>query len=448
MDLLSSFRQHLAKKQFFQKKDKLLLAASGGKDSMALAQLLLTCGYSFSLAHMNFQLRGKESDADEQVVYDWGRKNRINVFIKRVEAEAFSVENKMSIQEAAREMRYTWFAALAEAEGFSKILTAHHADDNVETLLHKFFRGTGVAGLTGIREQRGNLVRPLLFTTRQDISTFVNETGIPYREDNSNLTTKYTRNFIRLEVIPLLQTHFPSLVSNLQDTIHRFIGLEGELLEATGKILQKLETRDQGIVKYPARGLIKSPFRIQVWLQILLDSGFHATQLPEFEKLLFADSGKIMASPSHRILKDRRWVVIAPNKDITSEFYIINREDNLVTTPFGNFSKSEVVDFSPTGSRFMEIIDSSQLKYPLILRKWRPGDYFFPLGMKHKKKLSRFFIDEKLSLIEKEKAWVLESDKRIVWVVGLRISERFAIRKNGASFLKLCWQPDVQLSPK
>lgn len=441
MNLFQSFQQHVARKQFFGKADKLLLAVSGGMDSMALAHILHVAGYTFSIAHMNFQLRGEESAGDEQWVRDWGKHHGIAVFSKKADTEKYATEMRLGIQEAARELRYTWFAELAKENGFSKILTAHHADDNVETLLQHFFRGTGVSGLTGIRECRGILVRPLLFVSRKEIADYVKEHSIAYREDSSNLTTKYNRNFLRLELIPMLQKHYPSLSSNLLQTVSRFVKLEAELSHHVEARIQRLAVREKSVVKYPAQGLLKSDFRSQVLMKILTGAGFHAPQLGEFEKLLTADSGKFIISATHRILKDRRWILVSPIASPNTDFYLAERETSVITTPSGTLTFEVVDQFNPTQNVNIEIIDATHLTFPLILRKWRKGDYFFPLGMKHKKKLSRFFIDEKLSIPEKENVWVLESDRRIVWIVGRRLSERFSVRQSHSSLLKLVWNP-------
>lgn len=441
MDILSSFQQHVYERQFFQKDDRLLLAVSGGIDSMALAHILLYAGFSFSVAHMNFQLRGEESNGDEQFVMDWGIERGVEVFIKRVDTEIYATTNKLGIQEAARELRYKWFDELLAEQGFICILTAHHAGDNIETILHNFFRGTGVLGMAGIREVRGKLVRPLLFAGRSDIEEYVKMNAIRYREDSSNLTDKYTRNFIRLDVIPMLKRHYPSLESNLNDNSIRFRKLADELDAATDVILKKLEWVETGIIKYPVLGLQKSMLRSQVLLKILLYAGFHASQLYELEKLLTAGSGKYIFSKSHRIIKDRKWVIIAPLKDVDSHFFIIEESAQVTHTGSGRLIQTPVETFKPSSNRFSQIVDASQITFPLIFRKWKLGDYFYPLGMKHKKKLSRFFIDQKLPVHEKEDIWVLESGKRIVWVVGWRIDERFAVRSENNPLLEISWKP-------
>jgi len=441
MDFLTSFQRHIKARQFFQKEDRLLLAVSGGMDSMVLAHLLLKSGFSFSVAHMNFQLRGLESDGDEQFVKNWGLENGVEVFSKKVNTEKYAALNKLGIQEAARKLRYDWFEELSVGQGFSRILTAHHADDDIETALHLYFRGTGLRGLAGIRPVREKIVRPLLFAGRIEIEAFATLNNIRFRNDASNLLDKYTRNFIRLQVIPLLQKNYPTLNENILDNILRFSRLADEVDKATVTIIKKLEVREKGILKYPVQALLKSLFRSQVLIRILQNAGFNPTQLPELEKLLQSDSGKYLHSSTHRILKDRKWIIISSPEETDATFFVIEKSDQIIKTSSGEFLQMPADGFKPVKDRFSEIIDATGLSYPLILRKWKTGDYFYPLGMKHKKKLSRFFIDQKLSVHEKENTWVLESGRRIVWVLGQRIDERFAVRKNTVPLLKISWKP-------
>ncbi len=439
MDLLNKFQKHIATKQFFREEDRLLLAVSGGMDSICLCELMLSCGYKFSVAHVNYHLRGEDSDADEKFVRQWAARNQLNLHVHAVDTKKYAEERKAGLQEAARDLRYAWFEDLAFKHGYNKILTAHHADDNLETLLHNFFRGTGLNGLTGIKEKRGLFVRPLLFAGKEEIRTYVKNENISYREDSSNATTKYTRNFLRHEIMPLLKKHYPSVENNMLGNIERFRSVSTEVDRFVQKHFNKLEVIDGEVKKYSALALLKSAFSEQVLLYLLDQAGGSASQLPELKKILVADSGKYFITHSHRILKDRRWIVVTPFTQNEEGPFVMEKETTKIVTNDGILNLKYVDHFSPDVKVNTEIINAEMLQYPLIFRRWRTGDYFYPLGMQHKKKLSRFFIDQKLSLAEKEKIWVLESAKRIVWVAGLRLDERFSVRKQGVKLIQLQW---------
>lgn len=439
MDLLNKFQKHISTKQFFREGDRLLLAVSGGMDSVCMCELMMLCGYRFSVAHVNYQLRGEESEGDELFVKNWCEKNQIAFYLKKVDTKQYAEVQKTGIQEAARNLRYEWFEELATQFGFNKILTAHHAGDNLETLLHHFFRGTGLNGLTGIKERRGVFIRPLLFTDKEQIRNFVVEKNIAYREDSSNATNKYTRNFLRHDILPLLKKQYPSIENNILDNLGRFSSLAAEIERHVDKKIRKLEWKEGGSFKYPASGLLRSEFKEQVLLQLLGKFGGAASQLPELLKLLTADSGKYVFSKTHRFLKDRKWVIVTPKLKNEEGPFLIEENETKISTADGELELKKVGHFKSDADANMETINASNLEYPLIFRRWRTGDYFYPLGMKHKKKLSRFFIDQKLSVAEKEKTWVLESSKRIIWVAGLRLDDRFKVGNTNANLVQLKW---------
>lgn len=428
--LALQLQQFVEKHQLFSASDQLLLAVSGGADSVALVHLCHANGYSIAIAHCNFQLRGEESLRDELFVQQLAAQYNIPFFVQQFETEAFAATTKCSIQEAARTLRYQWFAQLAEQHGFTRLLTAHHANDNVETVLMHLFKGTGIRGLTGIPLRNGSIVRPLLFARRTDIEQYLHEQQLLYVEDSSNTLNKYDRNFLRNRILPLLREQYPQAEENIIHSIQHITEAEQvyrEAIEQKKNILLEKRGKEWHI---PVRKLLKqTPLHTLIY-ELLHPFSFTPAQTGEAIKLLHAGTGKQLVSPTHRLIKNREWLVIAPVEDAAVSLYIINGPNETTDTENGRLIIKEVIqepgDSLPAGNN-SALIDVKYIRYPLIVRKWKTGDYFYPLGMRKKKKLSRFFIDNKLSKTEKEQILVLESDKKIIWVIGHRIDDRVKI---------------------
>ena len=473
MDLLQRFLEHIKEQGLFSPKDRLLLAVSGGLDSVVLCELCKKAGYDFLIAHCNFQLRGEESGRDEEFVKALGEKYKVEVKVKRFETEQYAGENKLSIQEAARKLRYEWFAEIVGlarrsfSEGGSResgvvsqesgvntvptesihhspftihLLTAHHSDDNTETLLMNFFRGTGLHGLTGIPEKSGHLRRPLLPFTKEELLAFAKEQQLGFVEDSSNLSSKYTRNYFRNELIPAIRKVYPQVKENLQDNIDRFKEIEKLYRLSVEGIIKKLSKTKGKEVHIPVKQLMGYGNRALIY-ELISPYGFSEKQVEEVVKLAASESGKYISSPEggFRIIKHRHWFIISPAEGKESENIII--EDGVYAVPFakGNLTikRLPVHPSSFTLHDSVASLDSKDITFPLLLRKWKTGDYFYPLGMKKKKKIARFLIDSKLSKTEKENVWVLESAQRIIWVVGHRIDERFKITEKTKEVLSL-----------
>lgn len=465
MSFLSRFQQYIQQHNLFQPKDQLLLAVSGGVDSVVLVDLCAKAGYNFSIAHCNFQLRGEESEGDELFVRSLGQKYNVEVLVKKFETAAYATEQKLSIQEAARVLRYEWFeeivyvqrsmvngensaAALATHHSplTTHLLTAHHADDNNETLLMNFFRGTGLHGLTGIPVAYGDIKRPLLSFTKEELLQYASENNLQYREDSSNQSSKYTRNFFRNEIIPAIEKVYPQVKQNLQDNLERFKSIEVLYQLATQQLIKKLCKPTGAEVHIPTKQLLQYNNRALIY-EIIKPYGFTEKQIAEVEKLAVAETGKFIASPvfAFRIIKNRAWLVIAPAEDAevghvivegvgTTGFVLglLEVEQTSVSNEQNPNSKIQIPN-----SNTEVLLDAKHIAFPLLLRKWKTGDYFYPLGMKKKKKLARFFIDQKLSKTEKENVWILESNKKIIWVVGYRIDDRFKLTDSTTTVLKL-----------
>lgn len=453
-----SFQQYIQQHHLFQPKDQLLLAVSGGVDSVVLTDLCHKVGYQFSIAHCNFQLRGEESDADELFVRSLGEKYKVEVLVKKFDTEQYAATNKLSIQEAARALRYTWFEELVNGEWsmvngqspgethhsslITHLLTAHHADDNIETLLMNFFRGTGLHGLTGIPVGNGHVKRPLLSFTKQELLGYATEHGLQFREDSSNQSSKYTRNFFRNEIIPAIEKVFPQVKTNLTDNINRFQEIEQLYKLSTQAIIKKLCRIKGKEIQIPVKQLLEYKNKALIY-EIIHPYGFSEKQIEEVLKLAGSDSGKYIDSPAfhYRIIKHRHWFIISPVQSVESAIIIIEEKDTEVLFEEGKLScrKIDASNVELTSPNNIALLDAKGIDFPLVLRKWKTGDYFYPLGMKKKKKVARFLIDNKLSKTQKEKVWVMESNKKIIWVVGHRIDDRFKLIPSTKDILQISY---------
>lgn len=423
--MTNSFQNHINHNLPFLNKSKLLIAISGGLDSVVLTHLCHEAKLNFSLAHCNFNLRGDESDADEEFALQLAEDLDLEVFIESFDTEIYAKEHKLSTQMAARELRYDWFASLSQQLGFDYILTAHHADDAFETLLINLTRGTGLDGLTGIPEVNFNIVRPLLPFSREQIEAYAKDNRLKWREDSSNASNKYLRNKMRHEVIPVLKSITPQVLQNVSTTIENLQNSQQIIEDAIVRIQKKVVTIEGDVIKFHIKKLQKLS-NPKVYLYELLKD-FNFTNWDDVTDLLTAQSGKQVFSETHRLLKDRTHLLLTEHKtQETPETIMISENDKSIETPFGTlfFDEADAIFGKKSNSIF---VDKALLNYPLTLRKWQEGDFFYPLGMKGKKKLSKYFKDEKLSLIDKENVWVLCSNDVIVWVVGLRADERFKV---------------------
>lgn len=453
MNLLQQYRDYIQEKNLFRGKDKLLLAVSGGVDSVALCELTRQAGYDFSIAHCNFQLRGNESDRDENFVKDLAKKYNVEFFARRFETAKVAAQQKISIQEAARKLRYEWFKEIliSTTSGFSYLLTAHHADDNIETVLMNFFRGTGIKGLRGIEPKKGKIIRPLLFARRRELEKFLKDHQLEFVTDSSNLKEDYSRNYFRLSVIPLLEKIYPGVNENILDNIERFsevVLLYEQALEFHKKNLLEYKGEE---IRIPVLKLKKSKPLKSILFELANDWGFRSHQIADIINLIDSETGKYITSSTHRILKNRNWLEVTPHSIKKPGIVLIEKGEGKFAISSGQFPESylefetiQAPGFSIPSSEHIACFDAREIQFPVILRKWKTGDYFYPFGMKDamtarpgKKKLSRFFIDQKLSKTEKEKVWVLEMNKRIIWVVGYRIDDRVKITGKTKTILKV-----------
>ena len=443
MHLLLAFKKYIQLNNLFHPKDKLLLAVSGGVDSVVLCELCKQAGFDFVIAHCNFQLRGEESERDELFVKELGVKYNVEVIVRKFDTTDYAKNNKISIQVAARELRYNWFAELLTpgsrltTPGY--LLTAHHLDDNIETMLMNFFKGTGIAGLRGILPKQGKIIRPLLFARREEILAFAKENKLNWVEDSSNESDKYSRNYIRHQVIPVIEEIYPGAENNLAENLQRFRDIENLYQQSIAIHKKKLCEQKGNEIHIPVLKLKKTEAIHSIVYEIIKEFGFHSSQVNEVVNLLDSESGKYTASSTHRIIKNRNWLIIAPVVAVQADNILIEDIDKRIEFAMGNLQFQQLItrDSQLETHHSIAQIDFKEIKFPLLLRKWKTGDYFYPLGMKKKKKLARFFIDQKLSKTEKEKIWVLESNKKIIWIVGYRIDDRFKITGQTKDILKI-----------
>ena len=434
--MLETVKCHIEKKFPFLIGKNILVACSGGIDSVVLVRILKELKFNISLAHCNFSLRGIESDEDEKFVISIADKLSIPIFNTKFDTKQFKEINKVSTQMAARELRYHWFDELCKKHSFDFIATGHHLDDEIETFLINLTRGTGIRGLIGIPETNHKVIRPLLMISRNDIYEYAIKNNITWREDHSNTDTDYLRNKFRLNVIPSLRQTNTNFLKGFQKTtthLKTSLSLVNDYMELIKKLVFIVKETSIEIDILKLKGLPNTNYLIY---ELLFPYGF--TNWGDIIDLLDAQTGKKIFSKKYRLLKNRNFLILDQKSQINieSHFYI-NEGDKILKKPFFlSINKvEEILDYTPNNL----YLDFDKLVFPLKLRPWEDGDYFFPFGMKGKKKLSKFFKDEKLSLISKEKIWVLLSENNIIWVVGMRSDERFKVDDETKHILKITY---------
>lgn len=433
--MLGQFENHISNHFPFLQGKKLLLAVSGGLDSMVLVHLFQQLNYEIVLLHCNFQLRGLESFEDQQFIQEYSNTNAIPFVFTQFDTEAFAADFKVSIQVAARELRYSWFYEQLAIQKGDFILTAHHADDNLETFLINLSRGTGLEGLTGIPAQNEKVIRPLLFFSRQQMEEYASVNKLKWREDSSNASDKYLRNKIRHHLVPLLKELNPTFMSSFEKT-QSFLSEAQELVDDAAIMVYQQVAREEGEdIYFDLVRLLQLPNYSSYLYQWLKEFGF--TAWDDIYELVTSQSGKQVLAPYFRLIKDRDCLILSPlpSQENQQEFKIESIESKVKFPLNLDFSTVSKIGVASDSTIF---VDQDKLVFPLTLRHWNEGDVFQPFGMEGKsKKVSKLFKDEKLSLIDKEKVWLLCSNNQVVWVVGIRQDERFKIDPNSKNLLKI-----------
>ena len=437
-----SFRNYIEKENLFLRSDAILLAVSGGLDSATMSHLFYLAKFKFAIAHCNFHLRGKDSDKDNLFVQQLAEKYNVPFFSKDFDTTGYATHKGISIEMAAREQRYQWFAELLEKEHYKYIATAHHLDDNIETVFLNLLRGTGFAGLHGILPKQQNIIRPLLFASRDEIEQYSKTEKLTHQKDTTNDSNLYRRNFIRHEIIPVFKKINPAFAKTMQANIERFKEAEKIIQRDFEKNIHSLihQEKEQIHISISKLQQLKSE---KIYLfEILNKYGFQSSVVDDIADSLNNISGKIFYSPTHRLIKDREYLLLESIKYISEENkFLIQQNDRKINTPvkliiehFPN--KNHVI----SKSKQIASVDFDKLKFPLTLRKWKKGDSFFPFGMDNKKKLSDFFIDQKFSLTEKENTWLLCSGNKIVWIISHRMDNRFRITEKTKTIYTIKWK--------
>ncbi len=427
-----SFLSYIQQEKLFSLSDKILVTVSGGVDSIVLCELFHQTKLKFSIAHCNFQLRDNESNADEKFVEQLASKYNVPFYSVRFNTKDFVEENKISTQMAARELRYNWFEEIRKNENYNYIATAHHLDDSIETFFINLIRGTGIAGLHGILSKQGNIIRPLLFATKNQILDFASKEKLKFREDSSNSSDKYMRNKIRHHIIPLLKELNPSFETSMNDTIQRLIKVE-EIYNWNVKLEKRSLLHHKDNYVTVEKWKLKATKHSETYLyECLKTFNFNESTVKEIILGLSSEPGKQFFSPTHRLIIDREVLIIEEKSQITArlptEYATIDENKKIIFIGAIEVEfKTKLPSDKITRTRTTANLDFDKLSFPLEIRKWQQGDSFYPLGMKNKKKLSDFFIDNKLSLNQKENTWLLTSAGEIAWIIGMRIDNRFKV---------------------
>ena len=431
--MLQAFREYIKSAGLFNTSDRILLAVSGGVDSVVMVRLFKEAGFNFAIAHVNFGLRNKESDEDEAFVKNLGEQANVPVFIRHFDTKQYAASQKVSIQMAAHDLRYAWFDEILSEHNYNYVATAHHLDDQAETFFINVLRGTGISGMHGILPRQGKIIRPLMFTTREKIMSYANTHKLKWREDRSNKSRKYLRNKLRLDVLSELYKINPFFSHKLNESIMHLRDVEAIYNNHIAGVTADL-------VQHKPEGVLISIDWIYEYephdtylFELLKPYDFSYPVVKEIVHSLDTFSGKVFYSPTHRLLRDRENFIIQPLSDINAgsfpdETFLVPRIESHIEYPVCLcMHETDNISELPMGKSSIACLDADKLQFPLKLRKWEKGDWFIPLGLKGKKKLSDFFINQKLSLADKEKTWLLLSGNDIVWVIGKRIDNRFRI---------------------
>jgi tRNA(Ile)-lysidine synthase len=436
--MLLQFKEFIRTHHMLPEQGPSLLAVSGGIDSVAMMHLYHSCGIPAHVAHCNFHLRGEASDEDARFVEALAAQWQMKCFVKDFDTENYAREHGISIQMAARDLRYFWFKELMQQHGYPKVATGHHRDDHLETFFINLMRGTGLRGLHGIPPVKGPYVRPLLFAGREQIKKYMQQHHLHWREDSSNATTKYLRNKIRHQVFPVLRNIDPDFEKTMLANTERFAAAEHLYITKVHEIITECVRNNDPLLYLDLEKLQVYPEKETVLFEWLSSYGFGMETATAVAKLPLESSGQVFFSQQYRLVKNRQELILQKKpKESGRERYEITEAMEKSEVPFPMTIKREKIH-GKSGIRKdprVAILDLEKIRFPLVFRKWRQGDRFKPLGMKHNKKLSDFFIDNKFSLPEKERVWVLESGGKIAWVAGHRISEDFSITDSSAERL-------------
>lgn len=437
--MLTEFDQFIQDKELILPQEKILLGISGGIDSMVMLHLFQCFEkYEIAVAHCNFGLREVDSDKDAKFVINYCEQNNIPVHVKNFTTKSYANQHGISIQMAARDLRYNWFNEIAKENKYDKIGVAQHLDDQVETLFINLMRGTGISGIHGILPIRGNLIRPLMFTNRLNIECYQIKHKIPYREDQSNMSDKYMRNYIRHNITPHFEKLTSQFANKINENVAHFREVESFYKSTLNENLQRISYKKRNLL-YVDLAELKKLHAPELHVRELLSlKNFNTDAIRKVSSQIGnPTSGKVFESTTHSLLIDRQHLIIQKKilKQKENEYLIKKGES--IFEPLRLKTESIKQGLTSLKTAFNEaMFDEEKLNFPLILRRWKPSDSFVPFGMKGRKKLSDFFIDNKVSKFDKEAAWVLQSGNDIIWVVGYRTDNRYKIENKTKNIYK------------
>jgi len=426
--MIEKVRNYIKENRLLDPEDRVIVGFSGGMDSVTLLDVLLSLGYHCVAAHCNFHLRGEESERDAAFVKQWCEHIGVEMVSVDFDTYRYATTHKISIEMAARELRYEWFEDMRKQHHANVIAVAHHRDDLVETVLLNLIRGTGIRGLTGISPKNNSIVRPLLCVSRDEIEAYVDDRKLPFIFDSSNSDDVFVRNFLRLNIMPLLEKINPS-VKNAMYRTARHVGEAKKIYDYYVETQKKAIFVDNQIDIEKLKATLSPAVML---FEILTPLGFNASVIEDISQRLDSTPGKVFYSDNYRLIKDRSKLILEKiaDKKLQQEEYTIDKVSQEITDPIrlkiSFLSGYTTINKDP---RFL-YADADKLSFPLTLRKWQSGDWFVPFGMRGRKKLSDFFTDRKFSLADKENAWVLSSGENIVWIVGERPDERFKVTES------------------
>jgi tRNA(Ile)-lysidine synthase len=432
LKMIDRFKKFIAENNLIKPGDRILLAVSGGIDSMTMTYLFLQLKNEIGIAHCNFTLRAAESDKDQEMVRRFSADRKIPFYVKRFATGTFAEKNGLSVQMAARELRYAWFEEIRKENRYDSVAVAHNLNDNIETLIINLTRGTGITGMTGMKPKSNLIIRPLLFASREDITGYCIQNRIKFREDKSNADTKYTRNKIRHLVIPVLKEINPSIEATLNETAERFTGINEIITDYISGLREKISEYKSGFITFNISRLKEHLHNKAVLFELFRPFGISNVQLNDLIQVMDGKTGGQIFTGTHRIIKNRKEIIVYQEDAIIEKSWCIENIRGFRKVPVISSAGYVKITgrFEIPSDQNTACIDSEKISFPFIIRKWKAGDHFFPLGMKQKKKLSDYFIDNKYSRIDKEKTLLLESGGKIVWIIGDRIDNRFRITKS------------------
>ncbi|NQX80976.1 MAG: tRNA lysidine(34) synthetase TilS [Flavobacteriaceae bacterium] len=431
--MLDLLEQEINSNYSYLKSKKILVAISGGVDSVVLAYVLDKLGYNIALAHCNFKLREQESEGDKLYVLELSEILKIPIYTIDFETEKYCADNKVSIQLGARELRYDWFEKLLKEENYDYLVTGHHKDDDLETFFINMLRGTGIDGLCGIPQKNLKTVRPLLNFSREQIVCFAKENNIIWREDSSNKVNKYTRNKIRNEIVPLFKSINPDFLDSFKLTQNNLNKTKKIVEYSLGKIEKQISYKESGNVFFDI-DKIKKTDNYKLYIEeVFRKYGFN--NLKDIISLLDSQTGKYILSNEYRLLKNRRELVLSKIKEEEIDSVYLLEKGGELTKPI-NIKTDYVTKVTKEGSNSIYLA-GDLLEETLVIRKKQEGDLFYPQGLNGKKKVSKYYKDLKLSLLDKENTWLLCSGNDVVWVIGRRADRRFLADEKANNILKV-----------